>query len=152
MAITAIKWLFLLVVILCLKVTLSTTTVKASTKTSTTAVTNKSTKPISTTPTPTLNSSNDTQDDRGSNVNDQQIVPSHKDNKGLLKRMLYVAIGFSVIVALYFIVKTIRTKARKSKSKKYGMIYSSGDVEMQPLEDNDDEEDDMTVFDRKTRK
>jgi hypothetical protein len=31
------------------------------------------------------------------------------------------------------------------------MIFSSGDVEMQPL-DNDDDDDDMTVFDRKTRK
>jgi phage shock protein PspC (stress-responsive transcriptional regulator) len=28
------------------------------------------------------------------------------------------AVGCSVLIALYFIVKTIRTKARKSKSKK----------------------------------
>lgn len=37
-------------------------------------------------------------------------------------------------------------------SGRYGMIYSSGDVEMQPLDKEDDEEDDMTVFDRKIRK
>lgn len=67
-------------------------------------------------------------------------------DNGVLYRMLYVVVGLSGIVAIYFIVRAVKTRRRKSKSKKYGVIDGSVDMELQPL-DNDEDEEDMTLFD-----
>lgn len=74
-----------------------------------------------------------------------------KDNSGLLQRSLYVAVGVSAIVAIYFIVRAVKTRGRR-KAKKYGVIHGNGETE--PLERGveEEEDDDMTVFDRKTVK
>jgi len=75
-----------------------------------------------------------------------------KDTNGLLQRSLYVAIGISSIVAIYFIVRAVKTRGRR-KAKKYGVIHGTGSMELQPLDkDVDEEEEDMTLFDRKGTK
>jgi len=67
--------------------------------------------------------------------------------KGTIKRAFYVLIGITGIVVIYFIVRTVKSRRRRSKSKKYGVISMPGndDLEMAPL-DADDDEDDVTVF------
>lgn len=62
-----------------------------------------------------------------------------------------MAVGISVIVAIYFIVRSIKSKGRR-KAKKYGVIRSAGEPELQPLDEGDEEEEDMTLFDKKTAK
>lgn len=45
-----------------------------------------------------------------------------------------------------------RTRKRKSKTRKYGLITSSGnDLEMEPLDQDLDEDEDMTVFEMNNR-
>ncbi|XP_067057496.1 membrane protein FAM174-like [Acropora muricata] len=53
------------------------------------------------------------------------------DNSGLLQRSLYVAVGVSVIVAIYFIVRSIKSKGRR-KAKKYGVIGVLGSRNCNP--------------------
>lgn len=66
--------------------------------------------------------------------------------KGTIKRAFYVLIGITGIVVIYFIVRTVKSRRKRSKSKKYGVISMPGnDLEMAPL-DADDDEDDVTVF------
>ncbi|XP_068695677.1 uncharacterized protein [Montipora capricornis] len=72
------------------------------------------------------------------------------DNSGLLQRSLYVAIAISAVVAIYFIVRAVKTKGRR-KAKKYGVIQGTGETEFQPLDAAEEEEDeDMTLYDKKT--
>lgn len=71
---------------------------------------------------------------------------------GMLQRSLYVAIGISTLVALYLIVRTIKTRRRR-KAKKYGVIHGAASAELQPLDrDVDEEEEDLTLFDVKDAK
>lgn len=66
--------------------------------------------------------------------------------KGTIKRAFFVLIGITALVVIYFIVRTVKSRRKRSKSKKYGVISMPGnDLEMAPL-DADDEEDDVTVF------
>lgn len=71
---------------------------------------------------------------------------------GMLQRSLYVAIGISTLVALYLIVRTIKTRRRR-KAKKYGVIHGAASSELQPLDrDVEEEEEDLTLFDVKDAK
>ncbi|XP_074607302.1 uncharacterized protein LOC141860172 [Acropora palmata] len=90
---------------------------------------------------------------KSSNETSSEVMRTIKfsDNSGLLQRSLYVAVGVSVIVAIYFIVRSIKSKGRR-KAKKYGVIRSAGEPELQPLEEGDEEDEDMTLFDKKTAK
>lgn len=77
-----------------------------------------------------------------------------RDTHGLLQRSLYVAVGISAIVVIYFIVRAVKTRGRR-KAKKYGVIHGTGSAELQPLEkamEEEEEEEDMTLFDRKDTK
>ncbi|XP_006814061.1 membrane protein FAM174-like [Saccoglossus kowalevskii] len=68
-------------------------------------------------------------------------------NSDVVKRMLYVLLAVTGIVIVYFVFRAARLRSRRSKSKKYGVLTTPGaDMEMAPL-DQDDEDDDMTVFD-----
>ncbi|KAH3837724.1 hypothetical protein DPMN_111125 [Dreissena polymorpha] len=69
------------------------------------------------------------------------------NNKGMLYRTFIVLAVVTFIIVLYFGIKYWRTRRRHNKSRKYGLITSSGDLEMEPL-DGDDDEDDNTMFDR----
>ncbi|EDO33306.1 predicted protein [Nematostella vectensis] len=138
-----LRWI-LLTIIVCLIIEGSLVREASATESSTPTPTNTS----AATPTPTepvqLNVNFNDTSDFG------RLPPD--SNRELLKRMLYVAVGLSILIAVYFIFKTIQTRRRKSKSKKYGVIHTTGDLEMQPLDREDDDEDDMTVFDRKAGK
>jgi len=69
----------------------------------------------------------------------------HFEKNGAILRAFYVVVGVTAIVIVYFVVRAVRLRRKRSKSRKYGIIAKSGDVEMTPLE-QDDEDDDMTVF------
>ncbi|XP_077988964.1 uncharacterized protein LOC144443371 [Glandiceps talaboti] len=70
-----------------------------------------------------------------------------RNSPEVVKRMLYVLLAVTAIVVVYFVFRAVRLRRRRSKSKKYGVLTSAGgDMEMAPL-DQDEEEDDMTVFD-----
>lgn len=58
----------------------------------------------------------------------------------------YVFACLSAVIVVYFVVKAIRLRRRKSKIRRYGIIASREDVEMTPLGDEDEDED-STVFD-----
>lgn len=58
----------------------------------------------------------------------------------------YVVACLSVVIIVYFVIKAIRLRRRKSKIRRYGVIASREDVEMTPLGDEDEDED-STVFD-----
>ncbi|CAH1797215.1 unnamed protein product [Owenia fusiformis] len=50
------------------------------------------------------------------------IMEIYKNNKDMIKRTLYVLLGATGLVIIYFIVKTIRLRRRKSKTRKYGYL------------------------------
>ncbi|XP_070542349.1 membrane protein FAM174-like [Ptychodera flava] len=91
-------------------------------------------------------STNKTGDPSGNNSG--STIPSlFNTNTDVVKRMMYVLVGVTGIVVVYFVFRAVRVRRRKSKSKKYGVLTTpGGDMEMAPL-DQEDEEDDMTVFD-----
>ncbi|XP_013781681.1 membrane protein FAM174B-like [Limulus polyphemus] len=61
---------------------------------------------------------------------------------------LYVVFAGMVIVMIYFVIRMVRSRRRKNKSRKYGLITASGsEVEMQPLDKSDDDEEDAVLFD-----
>ncbi|GAB1606144.1 hypothetical protein Ahia01_000896800 [Argonauta hians] len=77
----------------------------------------------------------------------RHIVDEIQKNKGMLLRTLYVLIAITSIVVIYFIIKSLRLRRRRSKSKKYGIITTpASDLEMAPLDQGDDDDEDMTVF------
>ncbi|RUS76604.1 hypothetical protein EGW08_015646 [Elysia chlorotica] len=76
------------------------------------------------------------------------ILSQMSENKGMLWRTLCVSLGVTGIVVVYFVVRAVRLRKRRSKSRKYGIItqHDQGDVEMEPLGDGNDDDDDYTVF------
>lgn len=70
------------------------------------------------------------------------------NNKPMLMRALYVLLAVTGVVVIYFVTRAWRLRRKRSKSRKYGLITARGtDMEMAPLDQDDDEDDDMTVFD-----
>jgi len=68
------------------------------------------------------------------------------ENTDMLYRGFYVFLGVTILVVLYFGIKTYRTKQRPSRS--YGLIASRGEtIELNPLDS--DSEDDFTVFENR---
>lgn len=77
----------------------------------------------------------------------KRFMNSVKANQGMLTRTMYVLIGITAIILLYFGVRMLRLRMRRSKPKRYGVISTRGtDLEMTPL-DQEDDEDDSTLFD-----
>ncbi|ESO88182.1 hypothetical protein LOTGIDRAFT_234730 [Lottia gigantea] len=68
------------------------------------------------------------------------------ENKAMLLRTLYVLIALTSIIVVYFMVRAFRLRHKRNKSRKYGLITAPNDLEMAPLDQEDDDEDDMTVF------
>jgi hypothetical protein len=65
------------------------------------------------------------------------------ENKPIVQNMMFALIGLTSLVVLYFIIRTIRLRQKKSKSRKYGVLTSG--MEMDHLESDSDDED-TTVF------
>ncbi|KAL9989070.1 hypothetical protein ACROYT_G003578 [Oculina patagonica] len=122
-----------------------TSTTKAPSTTTQAVTTSTNGSLTSTTPTTSTTAS--------SNVNVTFGLPEgEKSSNGMLERSLYVAIGISALVAIYFIVRWMKTKGRR-KAKKYGVIHGTGELELQPLDKHmDEDEEDMTLFDVKDAK
>ncbi|XP_071794831.1 uncharacterized protein [Asterias amurensis] len=63
-----------------------------------------------------------------------------------MKTVFFILLGISSLVIAYFVIRIVRSKGRR-KTKKYGVLATHGsEVELRPLE-QDDEDEDMTVFD-----
>uniref|UniRef100_A0A1B6KF46 Uncharacterized protein n=1 Tax=Graphocephala atropunctata TaxID=36148 RepID=A0A1B6KF46_9HEMI len=67
-------------------------------------------------------------------------------NPNAITTGFYILAGLSSLIIVYFIFKAIRLRRRNYKVRRYGVIASREDVEMTPLENEDDDED-STVFD-----
>ena len=64
---------------------------------------------------------------------------------------LIITCGFNSYTCTWNI-PFFRTRRRKNKSRKYGLISSSGnDLEMEPLDQDDEDDEDMTVFEVNNR-
>ncbi|XP_063433095.1 membrane protein FAM174A-like [Mytilus trossulus] len=75
------------------------------------------------------------------------------NNKPMLMRAFYVLLAVTSIVIVYFVVRALRIRRKRSKSRKYGLITARGtDMEMAPLDQDDDDDEDMTVYEMNSRK
>ncbi|XP_075247637.1 uncharacterized protein LOC142340801 [Convolutriloba macropyga] len=96
---------------------------------------------------------NDTESNGSDGKNIQQYIQTLKDtlseNKNAVQITMFVLIGLTSLVVLYFIVKTMRLKQKKSKSRKYGVLTNG--MEMDHLESDSDDED-TTVFELNHRR
>lgn len=62
-------------------------------------------------------------------------------------RAFYVLLAVSSIVVVYFLMRAWRLRRKRSKSRKYGLITAKGtDLEMAPLDQEDEDDEDMTVY------
>lgn len=101
---------------------------------------------------PNLNNNSVTVHNKPSVIEDQlnatASLPPWMLKEGALQRTGFVALGFMSIVLIFFAVRAVRLRQKKSKSRKYGIITSTAsDMEMEPLDKDDDEEEDTTLFD-----
>jgi len=111
-----------------------TTTTAATAATTTTAAT-AATTTTTTTLTEAMTSSNGT-------------IPSGYgtdilQNRGMIARMTYVLVGFSILILVYFVVKAVRLRRVKSRSRKYGVLTENLDS---PLGIDDDSDEEVEVF------
>ncbi|XP_069774432.1 membrane protein FAM174A-like [Narcine bancroftii] len=65
----------------------------------------------------------------------------------MIQRALCVLVVVTALVVVYFVVRTIRMRKINRKNRKYGILKTNlENMEMRPLDQEDDEEDD-TLFD-----
>ncbi|XP_039614856.1 membrane protein FAM174-like isoform X1 [Polypterus senegalus] len=64
-----------------------------------------------------------------------------------IQRALYALVAASAVVIIYFIIRTVRMRKKFKKTRRYGVLDTNLAMEMTPLEQDDEEEDDTTVFD-----
>jgi len=73
-----------------------------------------------------------------------------QENSGMLFRAMYVLLGVTGIVVIYFMVRAVRLRRKRANPRKYGILAQSdrvgGGLEMEPLGDGYNDEDDYTVF------
>ncbi|XP_056393514.1 membrane protein FAM174A isoform X2 [Hyla sarda] len=73
-------------------------------------------------------------------------VPTPAAPKPQTQRALAVLVVVSAAVIIYFVIRTIRTRRKNKKTRKYGVLDTNiGNMELTPLEQ--EEEDDDTLFD-----
>lgn len=85
----------------------------------------------------------------------KSILKRMSDNSAMLFRTMFVLLGVTGIVVVYFVFRAIRLRRRRSKSRKYGVITrggAGGDMEMEPLGDGNDDDEDYTVFEMNGRR
>ncbi|XP_069481556.1 membrane protein FAM174A [Ambystoma mexicanum] len=74
----------------------------------------------------------------------EELQPQHRP---MTQRALSVLVVVSAAVIIFFVIRTIRTRKRTKKAKRYGVLNTNIDnMELTPL-DQEDEEDDTTLFD-----
>ncbi|XP_048384250.2 membrane protein FAM174A-like [Stegostoma tigrinum] len=65
----------------------------------------------------------------------------------MIQRALYVLVAVTALVIVYFVVRTIRVRRIHRKNRKYGILNTNlENMEMRPLDQEDDDEDDA-LFD-----
>lgn len=65
----------------------------------------------------------------------------------MIQRALCVLVVVTALVVIYFVVRTIRMRRINRKNRKYGILKTNMEnMEMRPLDQEDEEEDD-TLFD-----
>lgn len=66
----------------------------------------------------------------------------------MIQRALYVLIGVTAVVVIYFIIRTISVGKRSRRNKRYGVLSTSAEhIELAALEQEDDDDDeDTTLF------
>ncbi|XP_018093649.1 membrane protein FAM174 isoform X2 [Xenopus laevis] len=74
-------------------------------------------------------------------------VPSATSpNTPRTQRALVVLVLFSAAVVIYFVIRAVRTRIKNKKTRKYGVLDTNlGNMELTPLEQDDDDDD--TLFD-----
>ncbi|EHB07373.1 Membrane protein FAM174A, partial [Heterocephalus glaber] len=74
------------------------------------------------------------------------VSPSPGD-KPMTQRALSVLMVVSAAVLVYFVVRTVRMRRKNRKTRRYGVLDTNiENMELTPLE-QDDEDDDNTLFD-----
>ncbi|XP_029420120.1 membrane protein FAM174A isoform X1 [Nannospalax galili] len=74
-------------------------------------------------------------------------VSPNPGDKPMTQRALTVLVVVSGAVLVYFVVRTVRTRRRNRKTRRYGVLDTNiENMELTPLE-QDDEDDDNTLFD-----
>ncbi|KAK7475128.1 hypothetical protein BaRGS_00033620 [Batillaria attramentaria] len=94
---------------------------------------------------------NDTQCTDGTNWGITSLWSKVSQNRDMLLRTMYVLFGVTGVVIIYFVVRALRLRRKRNKSRKYGVISTHGDLEMEPLGQGDDEDEDYTVFEMNGR-
>ncbi|XP_038661119.1 membrane protein FAM174A [Scyliorhinus canicula] len=81
------------------------------------------------------------------NKGDEHSNASPVEQTMMIQRALYVLVVVTALVVIYFVVRTIRMRRINRKNRKYGILNTNlGNMEMKPLDQEDDDEDD-TLFD-----
>lgn len=74
-------------------------------------------------------------------------VSPNPSDKPMTQRALTVLVVVSAAVLVYFVVRTVRMRRRNRKTRRYGVLDTNiENMELTPLE-QDDEDDDNTLFD-----
>lgn len=85
--------------------------------------------------------------DEGSMKDGVLAVSPNPGEKPMTQRALTVLMVVSGAVLVYFVVRTVRMRRRNRKTRRYGVLDTNiENMELTPLE-QDDEEDDNTLFD-----
>lgn len=75
-----------------------------------------------------------------------------KQANGVVLRAFYVIVGIMLIILVYFVVRIARSRYRRSKTRRYGIIATrAAELEMQPLDRLDDDEEETTLFEANKR-
>ncbi|XP_076995185.1 membrane protein FAM174A isoform X2 [Tamandua tetradactyla] len=83
----------------------------------------------------------------GGSVGGVLAVSPNPGDKPMTQRALTVLMVVSGAVLVYFVVRTVRMRRRNRKTRKYGVLDTNiENMELTPLE-QDDEDDDNTLFD-----
>ncbi|XP_059825438.1 membrane protein FAM174A-like [Hypanus sabinus] len=87
-----------------------------------------------------------TQGDKARTDGAYNAVPSAEQTM-MIQRALCVLVVVTALVVVYFVVRTIRMRRINRKNRKYGVLKTDlENMEMRPLDQEDDEEDE-TLFD-----
>lgn len=86
----------------------------------------------------------DTSNDHNNNGTIPSVFgPNPLQNRGMIVRMTYVLVGFSILILVYFVVKAVRLRRMKSRTRKYGVLTENLNS---PLGLDEDSEEEVEVF------
>lgn len=98
------------------------------------------------------------QDNHTSTVNTQTLfgfthfAGNLNQQNGVVMRAFCVIAGVMLVIVVFFIVRTVRSRRKRTKTRKYGIIATRNtEQEMEPLGHEDDDEEETTLFDANRR-